>query len=128
MAGGGPLGAIYEIGTLVALDEVLRGFDLIDCGVYVGVSSGSFIAAELANGLTPRAIYQMFIESEVADDPFEPEVLMRPALKDMRYQLALLPHLLKSSAQDYLNIPAVARLCRIVLAARARFATGIFDN
>jgi len=126
LAGGGPLGAIYEIGALVALDEALRGFDLIDCGVYVGVSSGSFIAAGLANGLTPRAMYQMFIESESADDPFEPELLMRPALREYARRLALLPHLLKSSAQDYLTSPH--GLVESYMQVAQAMPTGIFDN
>ncbi|MGE5814010.1 MAG: patatin-like phospholipase family protein, partial [Acidobacteriota bacterium] len=128
LAGGGPLGAIYEIGTLVALDEVLRGFDVTDCGVYVGVSSGSFIAAGLANGLTPRAMYQMFIESEAADDPFEPEVLMRPALKEIARRLALLPHLLKSSAQDYLTFPRSRGFVESYWQLAHALPTGIFDN
>jgi predicted acylesterase/phospholipase RssA len=128
LAGGGPLGAIYEIGALVALDEVLRGFDLTDCGIYVGVSSGSFIAAGLANGLTPRAMYQMFIESESADDPFEPDVLMRPALKEYARRLALLPHLLKSSAQDYLISPRSRGLVESYLQIAQAMPTGLFDN
>jgi len=127
LAGGGPLGAIYEIGALVALDEVLRGFSLIDCGVYVGVSSGSFISAGLANGLTPRAMYQMFIESEAADDPFEPEVLMRPALQEYARRLVLLPRLLKSSAQDYLLSPRRGLIESYSQLVHA-IPTGIFDN
>ena len=72
LAGGGPLGAIYEIGALVALDEALVGLDLAACDVYVGVSSGGFFAAGLANGMTPRELYRVFIETEAADNPFEP--------------------------------------------------------
>jgi NTE family protein len=128
LAGGGPLGAIYEIGTLVALDEVLSGFNLADCGVYVGVSSGSFIAAGLANGLTPRAMHQMFIESEAADDPFEPDVLMRPALREYAQRLALLPHLLKSSAQDYLTFPRGRGLVESFWQLAHAMPAGIFDN
>ena len=41
LAGGGPLGAIYELGALAALDEALIGVDLAACDVYVGVSSGA---------------------------------------------------------------------------------------
>lgn len=63
LAGGGPLGGIYEVGALVALDEALRGFRLTDCSVFVGVSSGAFFASGLANGLSPRAMHRMFIES-----------------------------------------------------------------
>ena len=56
LAGGGPLGAMYEIGVLMALDEALVGLDLNDIDIYVGVSAGSFITAGLANQLTPAEI------------------------------------------------------------------------
>ncbi len=88
LAGGGPLGSIWEIGALVALDEALLGIDFADCDVYVGVSSGSFIAAGLANGISPREMHRMFIESETADDPFEPELLLRPAVGEYLRRLA----------------------------------------
>jgi predicted acylesterase/phospholipase RssA len=128
LAGGGPLGAIYEIGALVALDEALRGFDLIDCDVYVGVSSGSFLAAGLANGLTPQTMHQMFIESDAADDPFEPELLMRPALMEYARRLALVPQLLMSSAQDYLLPPRSRGLVESFWQLAQALPTGIFDN
>ena len=50
LAGGGPLGGIYEIGALAALEEALLGIKLTECDVYVGVSSGAFVAAVLASG------------------------------------------------------------------------------
>jgi NTE family protein len=40
LAGGGPLGAIYEIGALCALDESVPGLDLNALDGYVGVSAG----------------------------------------------------------------------------------------
>ena len=48
LAGGGPLGAIYEIGALCALDEALVGLELTQLSGYVGVSAGGFVAAGLA--------------------------------------------------------------------------------
>lgn len=54
LGGGGPLGGIYEIGALRALDEALDGLDFNDIDVYVGVNSGSFVAANLANQMTTR--------------------------------------------------------------------------
>ena len=51
LAGGGPLGAIYEIGALCALDESLQGISFTQLHHYVGVSAGGFIAAGLANGM-----------------------------------------------------------------------------
>jgi predicted acylesterase/phospholipase RssA len=53
LAGGGPLGAIYEIGALCALEESLDGLNFTHLHHYVGVSAGGFIAAGLANGMSP---------------------------------------------------------------------------
>jgi len=128
LAGGGPLGAIYEIGALLALDEALGGFDLVDCDVYVGVSSGGFIAAGLANGLTPRAMYEMFIESDAADDPFEPEVLLRPALGEYAQRLSALPRLIMSAAQRYLENPWSRGFIESFQQLTRAIPTGIFDN
>ena len=63
LAGGGPLGAVYEIGALCALEEALQGIDFTRLHHYVGVSAGGFIAAGLANGMSPRELCASFIES-----------------------------------------------------------------
>ena len=43
LAGGGPLGAIYEIGALCALEESLAGIRFAELDAYVGVSAGGRI-------------------------------------------------------------------------------------
>ncbi|MDM4766260.1 patatin-like phospholipase family protein [Pelomonas sp. SE-A7] len=95
LAGGGPLGAIYEIGALCALEEVLSGFEFKDCDGFIGVSAGGFIAAGLANGLSPRQLCAAFIEnSSEAPDRFDPALLLRPAWDEYRRRLKRLPGLL----------------------------------
>ncbi|MDJ0943288.1 MAG: patatin-like phospholipase family protein [Kiloniellales bacterium] len=128
LAGGGPLGAIYEIGALVALDEALSGLELADCDVYVGVSSGGFITAGLANGLTPQAMYRMFIATEAADDPFEPDLLMRPALLEYGRRLANLPELLISAVRSYLEAPFSHGFFESFQRLTRAIPTGLFDN
>ena len=54
LAGGGPEGAIYEIGAIRALDESIEGLDLNDLQIYVRVSAGAFIASCLANNLSTK--------------------------------------------------------------------------
>ncbi|HWQ12493.1 MAG TPA: patatin-like phospholipase family protein [Roseiflexaceae bacterium] len=56
LAGGGVSGAVYEIGALRALDDLLHGFSVTDFDIFVGTSAGALVAACLANGLTPRAM------------------------------------------------------------------------
>ena len=46
LAGGGPLGAIFEIGALCALEEAVRELDLNALDGYVGVSAGGVVAAQ----------------------------------------------------------------------------------
>ena len=102
LAGGGPLGAIYEIGALCALEEALSGIDFTACHGYIGVSAGGFIAAGLANGIRPRELCASFIENVGAkDDIFQPSMLMRPAWGEFAQRLAQVPGLAARGALRY---------------------------
>lgn len=98
LAGGGPLGAIYEIGALCALDESLNGIDFTKLQHYVGVSAGGFIAAGLANGISPRELCTSFIENgNTASETFDPAWLMMPAYGEFARRGIMLPALLISA-------------------------------
>jgi len=101
LAGGGPLGAIYEIGALCALDDGLIGLDLNDCDHYVGVSAGGFIAAGLANGIRPRQLCEAFIEDRPSEDNFDPSWLLKPAWREFGLRLRRLPGLLRDASWDW---------------------------
>ncbi len=128
LAGGGPLGGIWEIGALVALDEALVGVDFTDLDVFVGVSSGSFVAAGLANEISPRAMHRMFIESEAADDPFDPRLLLRPAVGEYLRRLASLPQLIVTAAQRYIEAPLSRGFFSSFQDVARAMPTGVFDN
>lgn len=101
LAGGGPLGAIYEVGALCALDDCLQGLDLNACDHYVGVSAGGFIAAALANGLRPRQICDAFIDDSAGSgDRFDPAWLMTPARGELLRRARRLPGLLGAALWD----------------------------
>jgi NTE family protein len=102
LAGGGPLGAIYEIGALCALDEALVGIDLTQLSGYVGVSAGGFVAAGLANGMTPRDLCASFIDNTSQNtDLFSPSLLMKPAWEEYFKRAASLPSLSAQAAYQY---------------------------
>ncbi|MEG2156092.1 MAG: patatin-like phospholipase family protein [Burkholderiaceae bacterium] len=102
LAGGGPLGAIYEIGALAALTEALAGINFNEADVYVGVSAGGFIAAGLANGITPHQFSRLFIEGDHSVDHFDPTMLLRPALGEYARRIASLPPLMAGAALEWL--------------------------
>lgn len=105
LAGGGPLGAIYEIGALAAIADCMPGLNLNDLEVYVGVSAGSVIAAGLANGFTPRQMSRLFIEGESTVHPFRPEELLPLASAEFRHRLKQIPPLLWATVLTYLKRP-----------------------
>lgn len=132
LAGGGPLGSIYEIGALCALQEALVGVEFNKCDVYVGVSAGAFIAAGLANGYSPRDLCARFIESETATDPFEPDILLRPAVKEYIRRLSRLPELAAGALASYVGNPGEPYTTRGFFEAFQRLTralpNGVFDN
>jgi len=92
LAGGGPLGAVYEIGALCALEEAIPGLDFNALDAYVGVSAGGFVAAGLANGMTPRQLCAAFIENTgPSGDIVHPTLFFRPAWGELLQRLATLP-------------------------------------
>lgn len=98
LAGGGPLGAIYEVGAMCALEESLEGLDFTKLDHYVGVSAGGFIVAALANGMTPRELCASFIENDAtSSDTFDPSWLMEPAYGEFARRGIMLPGLLLSA-------------------------------
>lgn len=127
LAGGGPLGAIYEIGALCALADTLQGVDFNHCNHYVGVSAGGFIAAALANGMTPRELCQLFISNQPHQgETFDPAWLMRPAYAEIAQRLLQVPGLGLQSfwAWTLGRKPLISALEKMAPA----LPTGLFSN
>ena len=128
LAGGGPLGGIYEIGALVALEKALRGAALTDLDAYVGVSSGSFVAAGLANGISPTEMHAMFILDRSHHDPFEPDLLLRPAFGEYAHRLMRMPELIQAAALAYLGALPTGGLVEWFMRLTRGLPNGLFDN
>jgi NTE family protein len=128
LAGGGPFGAIWETGALMALSESLEGIDFNDFDIYVGVSAGSFLSSALANGIPPSDIYGLFIEDDKIEGALTPEVFMRPAFGEFMRRAAKLPPLLVHSLWDYVTNPLSAHTLESFARLGEAIPTGIFDN
>ena len=129
LAGGGPLGAFYQLGCLHALAECTEGLDLARLDAYVGVSSGAIIAAALANRIPTHAMVRMFfVEDGAGTHPLTPGALMRPAVGEYFDRAARLPSLaldvLKRLARDPLRQNWAGLLSPLLQA----IPTGVFDN
>lgn len=128
VAGGGPIGGMYELGALRALDDAIEGLDLTRLDVYVGVSSGAFLAAGLANRMSTAEMVRIFILGEPGDVRFRPETFLKPAFYEYARRVASVPRILMECWHDFLRHPgepalaeALGRLVQVVPA-------GLFDN
>jgi NTE family protein len=62
LGGGGFTGGVYEIGALRALDLLSVNRTVNEFDVYVGTSAGSFVAAAVANGITPEEMMRVIVQ------------------------------------------------------------------
>ena len=130
VAGGGPIGGMYELGALRALEQAIVGLELSDLYVYVGVSSGAFLSAGLANRLSTSEMCRIFLSAKGdADDVrFRPESFLRPAFAEYLRRAAGLPHVLMTWWGELLRHPVDARISDLVGRLGELVPTGLFDN
>jgi predicted acylesterase/phospholipase RssA len=127
LAGGGPLGAIYEVGAMCALEESLNGLDFTKLHHYIGVSAGSFIVAALANGMKPRELCASFIENDnTVSETFDPSWLMTPAYGEFARRGIMVPRLALSALWHF----TLGRqsLLRTLERLSPGLPTGLFSN
>jgi NTE family protein len=128
VAGGGPIGAMYELGALRALDDAIDGLDLTNLDVYVGVSSGAFLAAGLANRMSTADMVRIFITGDADDERFRPENFVRPALYEYMRRASGVPRLLFRWWRDLLLDPRSASVSEALSRLGSLIPAGIFDN
>jgi len=128
IAGGGPLGAIYELGALRALDEGIDGLRLHQLDNYVGVSAGAFLASSLANQVTTSQMCRIFMGAPSAEIAFEPGSFLRPALAEFGSRLRNVPSAVYALISEAIAHPSRLRHLEAVDGLSRILPTGIFDN
>ncbi|OZC02650.1 patatin-like phospholipase family protein [Rubricoccus marinus] len=129
LAGGGPEGAIYEIGVLRALDDALEGVDFNDVPITVGVSAGALVGACLANGITTAQMARSVMHEEPGEQPFRPELFLRPAAGEIARRLASIPGLVAGALADTVRKPRTYGLVATMIERLSRAVpVGVFDN
>jgi predicted acylesterase/phospholipase RssA len=128
LAGGGPLGGIYEIGALIALNEAIEGIDFSEADVYVGVSAGALVASLLANGIAPEQMARVFIHPRPDDPRVSPVVFTQPAYGEYLRRMLSVPGLLAKGTLRYLRNPFANELLGSYGCLSQAVPTALFDN
>ena len=129
IAGGGPIGGMYELGALRAMDEAMDGLDLTRMDCYVGVSSGAFLAAGLANRMSTAEMCRIFITGTSDDAEFRADIFLKPNVGEYLRRAATLPGLYADWARRLMLNPRKAtRISDIIMRFGGLVPTGLFDS
>ena len=128
LAGGGPEGAVYEIGALRALEEAIEGLDVNDLHIYVGVSAGAFVAASLVNGITPRQMTHAMVAHIPGEHPFVPSTFFTPAYREWAHRGLMLPGLVREALKKLIEKPGDQTAPQAFLRLARALPIGLFDN
>ncbi|HVX39145.1 MAG TPA: patatin-like phospholipase family protein [Gemmatimonadaceae bacterium] len=128
LAGGGPVGAMYELGALRALEEAIDGLDLNDAWSYVGVSAGSFIASCLANGITVREMLDSVLQGDSGAFPLKPDLFFTPAYGEIIRRGVKLPRLALESLLMTGRYPRGRAIGEALSLLSQALPVGVFNN
>ncbi len=128
LAGGGLTGAVYEIGALRAIDDLLIDRTVNDFDLYVGTSAGALVSALLANGLSPEEMLQA-IANDHPDIPpmsrsellhFDPGDLLRLGIK--------IPQTIAGAVSHFLRHLDDMTMFDVIWSLSETLPSGFWDN
>ena len=128
LAGGGPGGAVYEIGALRALEEALEGVDFTALHTYVGVSAGAVVAASLANGISPTQLTRAMVRAEPGEPPLRPEIFFTPFYKEWARRSFMLPRLFLDFVLRFARKAGNRTLLETLTRLGSALPVAVFDN
>jgi NTE family protein len=139
LAGGGPQGALYEIGALRALDEAIDRIDFNSLDIYTGVSAGAYICSCLANGISPTRLCHamghldpgehLFRKQDPGEHVFTENIFFTPAFLEYLRRGRMAPHLIGALAWKWLwSRSDSSRVMEAVSRLSEALPMGLFDS
>lgn len=128
LAGGGITGAVYEVGALRAINDMLAGLTVNDFDIYVGTSAGALICALIANGFTPHEIMQLIDNRHPEIGGFRVGDIFRADFHEYMRRLLNLPRAIWHLGFSSLVHPLDFALSDIVWEMAQVLPAGLYDG
>lgn len=128
LAGGGLTGAVYEIGALHAIDDMLIDRTVNDFDIYVGTSAGALVSALMVNGLTPYEIMQTLDNRHPEIGGFRVGDLFHANLSEYLSRLINLPRAIWQLGISSLTHPGDVALSDLLWELADALPSGLYDG
>jgi NTE family protein len=127
LAGGGLTGAVYEIGALRAIDDLLVDRTVNDFDIYVGTSAGALVASFLVNGLSPEEMLAAFQDAHPDFSPPKPWNIFRFNNREFLRRAALFPRTLASAWVHYMRHLDDMTVVDVIWSLMEGLPSGMYD-
>jgi len=129
LGGGGFTGGVYEIGALRALDLLSVRRTVNEFDVYVGTSAGSFVAAAVANGVTPEEMMRAIVRDGPTGLPeARAGALLHPNYREFISRGVKLPLRLAGIVSGLVRDLGQVSAVDVVLALAEALPTGLYTS
>jgi predicted acylesterase/phospholipase RssA len=128
LAGGGLTGAVYEIGALRAIDDLLIDRTVNDFDIYVGTSAGALVSTFLAQGISPHEIMDALAGEHTEVPPIQPRDLFSINRRDFVQWGLRIPRTLLGALSHYLRHASDMTFFDIVWLLLEALPSGVYDN
>jgi predicted acylesterase/phospholipase RssA len=129
LGGGGFTGGVYEIGALRALDLLSVNRTVNQFDVYVGTSAGAFVAAAVANGVTPEEMMRVIVQQVPTPFPdARVSSLLRPNYVEFVTKGVLLPYRLAQVARRLIRDVGQISAVDLVIGLAEALPSGLYSG
>lgn len=128
LAGGGLTGAVYEIGALRAIDDMLVNRTVNDFDIFVGTSAGSLVSSFLSNGVTPKEMLHIVSGVHPNIRPIDRNHIFNFNTGELWRRSTSLPGKLLRAWSHYLRHASDMTLFDFVWSLGEAMPSGIYDN
>ena len=129
LGGGGFTGGVYEIGALRALDLLSVNRTVNQFDVYVGTSAGAFVAAAVANGVTPEEMMRVIVQQVPTPFPdARVSSLLRPNYTEFVTKGMLLPYRLAQVARRLVRDVGQISAVDLVVGLAEALPSGLYSG
>lgn len=128
LAGGGFTGAVYEIGALRAIDDLLIDRTVNDFDIFVGTSAGALVSTFLAHGISPHTMWEGLTDERPDVPTIRAGDLFQLSRGDLLRWSIKFPQTLIRAGSHYFRHMSDMTLFDVVWLLLDAFPSGIYDN